>query len=82
MSHFTHFCGNILAKKICCAEIYRLLGLWPLVFFSLFTRLKAPSVLMVSLSNSQLQYQRGLTLGLSKLDIPKLTPRQRPRGGV
>ena len=28
MSRFTHLCENILAKKSCCAEIYRLLGLW------------------------------------------------------
>ena len=28
MLRFTHFCGNILAKKSCCTEIYRLLGLW------------------------------------------------------
>ena len=31
MLRFTHFCGNILAKKSCCAEIYRLLGLWAAV---------------------------------------------------
>ena len=52
MSQFTHFCGNILAKKSCCAEIYRLLGLWP----HHYTIRKATNFTIYTLYSYTIQY--------------------------